>query len=192
MDRNGAKKMLAILQSAYPKNYGNMTKEEMTDTVNLYTDMFSEHDESIVAHALKNYIRKNQYPPTIAGIIEQIDLIIGKQAPADYWNELMASAKKHNWYYFPQEAFDSLSDVCKRWIGRPSTLKELYVIDGNILNTVIRGEFLKSIGAVITSEEVQKSLPDEITRIIQKFKMELAECNFKLDFDELEITDEVH
>ena len=187
MDRSGVKKMLAILKAAYPKTYGNMTTEEMTDTVNLYTDMFSEYDETVVAHALKNYIKKNQYPPTIAGIIERLDLVMGKQTPADYWNELTASAKKHNWYYFPQEAFDSLSDACKRWIGRPSTLKELYMIDGNIFSTVVRGEFLKTIGAVIASEEALKTLPDEVKIAIQKSKMELVECEFKLGFDELEV-----
>ena len=52
-------------------------------------------------------------------------------------------------------------------------------------------DFQKHIGAVITSEEVQKSLPDEITRIIQKSKMEFVECEFKPDFDELEVVEKI-
>ena len=173
MDRNGTKKLLEILKMSYPSSYKSMTSEEASRTVDLYAEMFAEYEEIIVAQALKNYVRANQYPPTIAGIIEQINMLSSELTPVDLWNELHKAVR--NCGYRVREAYAELPDPVRRWVGSPGSLREIAFCDSAIVATVIRGEFLKSIGDVIKSEQARRGLSGEVRRAIEESRVKMLE-----------------
>ena len=68
MNREEIKKVLKILSTAYPMYFADMSKEDKIDQIRLYQDMFGKYPVEVVIVALKNYIKANEYPPSIAGL----------------------------------------------------------------------------------------------------------------------------
>lgn len=158
--------LLAILEVAYPNNYKNASLEERRNTLSLYYDMFCEYPTPIIVQALKNYIKVNQYPPTIAGLQEQIDFLFNKQDPAELWN--LVKKAVCNSAYNSMKEFEKLPLVCQKWAGTHMTLKELSQVDIDTLNTVTRGQFMKTIGSLNQRELAQSTLPDNLKSQISK------------------------
>ena len=174
MEKEDTKKLLEILKASYPATYRNMSKIEMQEVASLYHSMFEEYPTEIVIHALKNYIRKNQYPPTIAGLQEQIDYIAGdNNSEAELWNAISVACK--NGLHGAKEEFEKLPRECQLWLGGPSAIRDLSLIEPGVLSTVVRGEFLKSIKAIAAREESRRMLPVGVRRAIEDAKIKQIE-----------------
>jgi hypothetical protein len=157
--------LLDILKLSYPGTYKAMTKEEASDTIKLYHDFFGEYPTPVVVQALRNYIKKNQYPPTIAGLQEQIDLLLNAgDTKTELWNQIAKAASNCLWNL--QEQFNRLPKPCQIWLRDAEGLKALAMIDTETLNTVTRGQFLKTIGEISEREEAQDALPESVRNAI--------------------------
>lgn len=164
MKREDIQKVLFILQNAYPNTYRKMTAEEMTQQIEFYLDMLGEYETPIVVAALKNYIKKNQYPPTIAGLTEQIELLLVKDTDQDKWNLVVKACK--NGSYGSIEEFNKLPLDCQRWVGSADNLKQLSQLDPNTFNTVTKGQFLKTIHEIQEKTAVREKLPQNIKDLL--------------------------
>lgn len=163
-------KVLMILKKAYPRYYTESTKEEVQETLLFYHDMFSEYPVEIVVTALKNYIKVNEYPPTIAGLQKQIDLIISDEdTDIELWNEFEKACRKGS--RITQEEFESLSDPIKKWCKDVSQIRELSKLDTGTFNTVIKGQFLKTITKIKEREKALKEIPYEVRQKLSELKM---------------------
>lgn len=163
-------KVLMILKKAYPRYYTESTKEEVQETLLFYHDMFSEYPVEIVITALKNYIKVNEYPPTIAGLQKQIDLIISDEdTDIELWNEFEKACRKGS--RITQEEFESLSDPIKKWCRDVSQIRELSKLDSGTFNTVIKGQFLKTITKIKEREKALKEIPYEVKQKLPGLKM---------------------
>lgn len=169
MTRDETKQLLTLLSTAYPKHFRDMSQEEKLGQIALYEDMFKEYPVQIVATALKGYIRDNEYPPTIAGLQKQINLLVPKQDPVELWNTFARAVAKGS-VLTPKE-FGELPEPIKRWCGGLDTIKELAKIDASSFNTVTRGQFLKSIGTIMEREERQAALPPSMRGMLGNLKM---------------------
>lgn len=163
-------KMLVILKKAYPRYYTESTKEEVQKTVLFYHDMFSEYPVEIVITALKNYIKVNEYPPTIAGLQKQIDLLTHKDDKMELWNTLAAACSRGT--RMTAEEFETLPESIREWAGDVGQIKELALMDSVTFNSVIRGQFLKTIPQIIERQEAKKKLPAETRKILEMLKLE--------------------
>lgn len=163
-------KMLVILKKAYPRYYTESTKEEVQKTVLFYHDMFSEYPVEIVVTALKNYIKVNEYPPTIAGLQKQIDLIAPEEdTDIELWNEFEKACRKGS--RITQEEFESLSEPIKKWCRDVSQIRDLSKLDSGTFNTVIKGQFLKTITKLKEREKALKEIPYEVKQKLSELKM---------------------
>ena len=166
MQREETKQLMSILQISYPSHYRNMSVEEKKQTLALYFEMFGHYPIEIVAMALKNYIGVNQYPPTIAGLREQVEMLLNKETPAELWNKVKKAITRSS--YNSVEEFAKLPPVCQKWAGSHMTLKELSQTDMDTLNTVTRGQFLKTIDSIQQRDEAQSALPDRLKEQIMQ------------------------
>lgn len=163
-------KVLMILKKAYPRYYTESTKEEVQETLLFYHDMFSEYPVEIVITALKNYIKVNEYPPTIAGLQKQIDLIIADEdTDIELWNEFEKACRKGS--RITQEEFESLSEPIKKWCRDVSQIRDLSKLDIGTFNTVIKGQFLKTITKIKEREKALKEIPYEVRQKLSELKM---------------------
>jgi hypothetical protein len=162
MNRTEIKALLQILSTAFPTHYKKLSVEEMKAQVSLYEMMFAEDDGQIVTVALKNYIAKEKYPPTIAGLRAEIDLITqaGSDKVTELWGEL-CQAIKRGLYNTPEE-FNALSKPLRLWLRNRAQLKELGLLPIETFQTVTRGQFFKTMSAVVEREQAVAMLPAEI------------------------------
>lgn len=164
LEQTGA--VLQILYAAYPHIYKTNSAEQTQQTIDLYHSMFGEYPTDIVLIALKNYIRTNKDFPSIAGIQEQIDILMGVKSPAELW-ALLEKAIRRSAYNYVEE-FHKLPPEVQRWLGEPVVLHNLGLQPGYTLQTVTRGQFMKTISVIQVRDRVMKSLPDNLKDDIKK------------------------
>lgn len=167
MTREETTKVLSIIKLAYPNFYKNITKQEAENTVNLYQEMFKEDEANLVMVAVKELINTFQYPPTIADIKNKMYKLTNiEKTPTELWNKLQSAIS--NSLYHSVEMFDGLPDEVKKFVGGPKQLKELSMMDSDVIHSVTKGQFFKQI------ETIQKRVKED--------KLTLPETkNFQLD-----------
>lgn len=155
MDRTGTKKMLTILEAAYPKTYAGMDTEKRIAMIDLYESVFGEYPEEIVAAALKQYIKKNKYPPTVAGIMEIIES--GRRISEDatierYWAEAYLAITG-------SRKFDELSGPVQKYFRSQRAIDEIgFSEDTNL--SVEKSLFMRRIAQIIKDDEIQRDIGD--------------------------------
>ncbi len=75
MTKKEAVQILAILKAAYPASYNNMTKEEASGTVAVWTMQFADMPVDIVMMAIHKLISTSKFPPTVAEVKRKIETI---------------------------------------------------------------------------------------------------------------------
>lgn len=68
MTREETIKVLAILKAAYPNSYKNMSKEEASGTVAIWTMQFAEIPVELVMIAVNKLISTSPFPPAICEV----------------------------------------------------------------------------------------------------------------------------
>lgn len=160
MKKSEVAKILQVLQIAYPHVYKMGDTEQAEATIDLYFSIFSEYPIDVVLIALKNYIRTNKVFPSIAGIQEQIDILMGVKSPAELW-VLLEKAVRRSAYDYVEE-FHKLPPEIQEWLGESVALHNLGLQPGDTFYTVTRGQFMKTIGVIQTRNKAIASLPDNL------------------------------
>lgn len=168
MTRDDVIKIMSVLRGAYPHFYRDISKQEAYDTINLWTDMFSNDDASIVASAVKSLIDGDDkgFPPTIGQVKTKMRLLVGSDelTEAEAWN-LVSKAVK-NGLYGAVEEFEKLPPAVKRIVGSPSQLRDWASMDSDTLHSVVASNFQRSYKVVATREKEIAALPDDVKKLI--------------------------
>lgn len=146
MKKEETKQLLEILKVAYPQNYANITEQSAVGILSLYYDIFKDTPTETVVIALKNYIKANKYPPSVAGLWEQVELLKDTNTTETLWTAIEKAVR--NSTYNSVEEFENLPPECKAFIGSAKALKELGQMDGGTLNTVTKGQFIRTVGDI--------------------------------------------
>lgn len=154
------KMILGILKTAYPNFYKEMSKQEMLNVVDLWADMFKNDNSKLVTVAVKELINSFQYPPTIADIKNKIyNLTNEEKTPSELWDRLQKAISRG--IYHSEEEFEKLPDEVKEFIRSPKQLKELAMMDSDVVHSVTKGQFFKQIEVIQKrKEEDKKMLPE--------------------------------
>lgn len=166
MTREETKKMILYLHMAYRDFCGD---KDLTSVVNIWHDAFKDYDVKVVEIAAKNYVKTNEFAPTIAGIMKQIRQISKTETETDLWALIQKAAS--NGIYNSAEEFEKLPPECQSFVGSADALKELSQIDMATMETVVKGQFLKRVEAIQSHQEVQKGLPAEVRQAIEERRM---------------------
>lgn len=168
MTRDDVIKIMSVLRGAYPHFYRDISKQEAYDAINLWTDMFSNDDASIVASAVKSLIDGDDkgFPPTIGQVKAKMRLLVGSDelTEAEAWN-LVSKAVK-NGLYGAVEEFEKLHPAVKRIVGSPSQLRDWASMDSDTLHSVVASNFQRSYKVVATREKEIAALPDDVKKLI--------------------------
>lgn len=160
MKENDIKQLLTVLKLNYPAAYRDMSIEERKALVALWLDAFGGLDVDVVGHALKNYIKANKYPPTIAGLQEQIDLLIGTDNTEQLWQQLMKAVRNSG--RDAKAEFEALPPECRAFIGSTAELRTLGNTNLATVNTVTRGQFYSRIKHIKEQRKAQEQLPEAV------------------------------
>lgn len=170
--------ILKILKTSYPNFYKDMTKEDMVNTISIWSEMFENDNLNLVKVSVKELIQTLKFPPTIADIKQKMYELTNKETlPTDLW----ASLKKaiSNSAYHSEEEFEKLPPECKMFIRNPRQLKELSQNDAEINNTVVKGQFLKQI------ETIQKRIKEDKQMLPEAKKIQTMALSVGQDANKL-------
>lgn len=158
-------RIMEYFQAAYKGFYeGKDTQPVLT----VWHDALADEDPRIVSQAAKNYVRTNEFAPTVAGLLKQIDLIKEPRGDTDLWAMINKAAS--NGLYHAEEEYKKLPPECQAFVGSPSALKDLAQTDVGTMNTIVKGQFLKRVEAIREHQTVQKGLPLEVRQAIEESK----------------------
>lgn len=155
MKREETIKLLQILKWAYPHYFQNLSKTDFQGMINLWELQFEPYEARIVELALTNYIKTNKYPPTVAGIFEEMNkLETGGDEEQTYWEQLAKLCRRAS--VVTQAEFEALPEPLKKWLRNLQNLKELGQIGSDIFNSVTRGQFFREIKPIVESEKAKE------------------------------------
>lgn len=166
MQENDIKQLLTVLSLNYPATYRDMSKEDKLALVKLWLDAFGDLDVEIVGQALKNYIKTNKYPPNVAGLQEQIDLLTESDNTDELWQTLMQAIRNSG--RDAKAEFEKLPEECKTFVGSSAELRTLGNTDLTTVNTVTRGQFYKRVAAIKERKKAQEQLPEPVRYALNK------------------------
>lgn len=158
------KTILGIIKTAYPNFYKDMSKNELHNIVTLWGEMFENDNIELVKVATKELINSFQFPPTIADIKDKMyELTANKKTPSELWGELADGLR--NGIYNSKAVFEKLSPEIKKFVKNPAQIKELAMMDSDVVHSVVKGQFLKQI------ESIQKRQEDDYKMLPQSRKI---------------------
>jgi hypothetical protein len=173
MNREQIIAILKILKTAYPKFYAEMSKEEMHNTIDLWTEMFAHESPSIVIAAVKNLINSFKFPPTIADIKEEMHKLTNerKESPIEMWNIIMKAIQKSA--YYSHEEYEKLPQIAQKFVGSPRQLREWALSEG-FNEGVEKSLFLKQYEVLVKKEKEDKMMLPEARELLQQIKGAVA------------------
>lgn len=166
MIEDDVKEILTTLSLNYPATYRDMRKAEKEALVSLWLGAFGSLDAEIVWQALGNYIKTNKYPPNIAGMQEQIDLLTARDNTDELWQALMKAIRNSG--RDARAEFEQLPEECKTFVGSPAELRALGNTDLTTVNTVTRGQFYRRVEVIQARDKARKQLPEQVQRALNK------------------------
>lgn len=145
MKKNEILKIVMILKTSYPYAFKDMSEEDVEGMVNLYQEMFKEYTYQEVSQAVKDIINTSEYMPTIATIKGKIytNKHPNEANNSELWDKLLNAIRNSS--YHSEEEFEKLPDIIKAYVGSPTQLQEMAIMDSDVIHSVVKGQFLKQI-----------------------------------------------
>lgn len=160
--------IMDILTTAYPRFYSGNDAPDPIKTMNLWSEMFSNDDVSLVAAAVKSLIETDEkgFPPTIGQVKAKMRLLTSKEemTEAEAW-ALVAKAVK-NGLYGSREEFNKLPKNIQRLVGSHNQLRDWAMMDSDTLHSVVASNFQRSYKQVATREKEIAKLPEDVRKMI--------------------------
>lgn len=163
MTRDEAKKLLMVIQAAYP-NFNPPDKSVAVDTWQL---MLSDYSYAQVESAIRAYIRTDRkgFSPSIGQIIDRLQILYGDRDSEinemAAWGMVLKAVRNSG--YHSEEEYAKLPPVVQRAVVNPGQLKEWALmedLDGTGLN-VIQSNFMRTYRhEAEKAKEISKLSPD--------------------------------
>ena len=144
MTTGETKKILAILQTAYPHFYRGETQESLADAVKLWAVMFADDDYKTVAAAVTALIsaRTETYPPNIGQVKQKMFDVThtDERTGTEAW-AIVRKAVSRSGYYAAEE-WEKLPDDIRACV-RPEQLRA-WAVDEDFNEPVIMSHFIRA------------------------------------------------
>ena len=144
MTTGETKKILAILQTAYPHFYRGETPESLSDAVRLWAMMFADDDYKTVAAAVTALIsaRTETFPPNIGQVKQQMYSVTHQddQTGAEAWALVRRAIGRSS--YYAKEEWTKLPESVKA-VVTPEQLRA-WAMDEDFNEPVVMSHFIRA------------------------------------------------
>lgn len=166
MTKDETRAMLFMIRANYPQAFRDAGESEMRLIAQTWHDVFEPYDSSVVRYALTECFKTSRFAPSIAEVLGKIKAIMYDFTDEDDWKIACKMIRNGNW--LTKEEWDEAPEHIRRWFGSMSAVKELANQEGGTLQTVTRGQFMKTIGAVREDCKIRENMPAELKQAIQE------------------------
>lgn len=165
MDREETKKIIRIMCASYP----NYKPADISETIDVWTNMLSEYSYEHIAVALKSYIATDTsgFAPSIGQLIQKANSLVRKDGEL---NEIAAwtlvSKALQNGYYGAEEEFAKLPLLVQKAVGSPEQIRMWATTDEKSVETVIASNFMRAYKIELRRAEEFAKLPESIKNLL--------------------------
>lgn len=172
MTRDETKTIIKTIVSAYD----NFHPQDMSDTIDLWTEMLKDYPYGVVLIALKAYIATDTsgFAPKIGQLIEKINTL-GEKEVSDIEAWTMVRKAIENSLYHAEEEFNKLPPLVQKTVGSPSQLRAWGQTREESIESVAQSNFLRSYAVMVARDKQDRQLPNDIKALlgnIQTFGLE--------------------
>ena len=170
MTRDESKKLLMVIQAAYP-NFNPPDKSIAVDTWQL---MLADYSYAQVESAIRAYIRTDGkgYPPSIGQVIDKLQTLYGDRNSEinemAAWGMVQKAIKNSG--YHAEEEFAKLPPIVQRAIASPSQLREwglMEDLDGTGMN-VMQSNFMRTYRQEVAREKETQKLSPDLEKLVRE------------------------
>lgn len=166
MDREETKKIIRIICASYP----NYKPADISETIDVWSNMLSEYSYEHIAVALKSYIATDTsgFAPSVGKLIQKANSLVGNGElnEIEAWT-LVRKALRHD-YEQAEKEFNKLPEMVQKAVGNPYQLCLWATSDIKSVETVIASNFMKTYKTEVQRAEEYARLPEDVKAIMQK------------------------
>ena len=166
MNREETKKILMIIQAAYP----NYRPDDKTTTVNLCTEILSDFSYQQVSAAVKSYIRvdKKGFAPSIGDIVDKVQMLFGDESKndAEAWQTVWKAIRNSGDFERAKQNFEKFPEVIKKSVGSPGQLRD-WALTKNLNIEVVSANFKRTYRTELQLEREKQKFSPDISKIIK-------------------------
>lgn len=168
MDRNDVIALMAVLKTAYPSYYKQVSRDEALAAINLWSEMFADDDPAIVSAATKALIasRTEGFPPTIGAVKAKMHDIANPDVMTEDEAWRIIAKALRNGIYGSREEFDKLPAELRKIVHDPAQLKEWAKMDEETVQSVVVSNFRRSYRVTATRRKELDMLPQDVRAAI--------------------------
>ena len=167
MTREETKELLMMIKAIYP-NF-SIKPEEMTATINAWHLMLSEYPIEGINAALQIYVKTNNtgFAPSVSQIIGCMHKPseVEQLSEGEAWN--MVKRAIQDSAYHSKERFNELPPIIQRCVGSANMLFQWGQTDSDTVNTVIMSNFQRTYRAVLSKQDFNNKVPEQIADIVK-------------------------
>lgn len=169
MTKDETRAMLVLIKANYQYAFRDVSKEDMQMIAATWHDVFSEYDSTVVRYALTECFKESKYAPGIADVLDKIRAATDDSTNEKDWETACRLIRKGNW--LTEEEWLETPEHIRRWFGSMTAVKEFANQESGTLQTVTRGQFIKTIGAVKANCRIEANIPDEIKQLAEQMRL---------------------
>lgn len=156
-----------MIKAIYP-NF-SIKPEEMTATINAWHLMLSEYPIEGINAALQIYVKTNNtgFAPSVSQIIGCMHKPseVEQLSEGEAWN--MVKRAIQDSAYHSKERFNELPPIIQRCVGSANMLFQWGQTDSDTVNTVIMSNFQRTYRAVLSKQDFNNKVPEQIADIVK-------------------------
>lgn len=159
--------IITLLAGNYD-SIANKDKPQKQLMVATWLECLGDLDYEVVLRAVKKTIIDSPYPPTIHEIRKNAVELINpttQRTPIEAWHEALDMIC--GGLYMTQEQFNSCSPEVRKYFGNVNNVRQHAMLDSDVVNSVIKGQFLKQYDILVQREKEEKMLPEPMKKIIE-------------------------
>lgn len=161
MNRQETLGILAILKTAYPHFYRDISKQMAQETLELWASLFADDPVEAVAVGVKAFIARDEkgFPPVPGQIKAHMRAVSAEKqlGELEAWGRVKKALR--NSYYDAKREFDALPPLVQRVVGSPSQLRDWCQMDIDTLDILVGNAFVREYRGAVQQAQSIAALP---------------------------------
>lgn len=164
LTREETKKIIRIMCDCYP----NYRPADLSETVDVWTMMLSEHTYHQISMALKAYVLTDTsgFAPSIGQLTAKAQALTSQPDMNEMEAWSLVSKAVRNSIYNSESEYGKFPDSIKKAVGSASQLR-IWAGDENYNEQVVSSNFMRSYRQVIAQEKELNKLPSDVRNMIE-------------------------
>ncbi len=168
MTKNEMVQIMAVISAAYPRFYDKQTEADKIAALRLWYRHFEYVDYDVMFQAVDAVISKNKFPPAIAEIYENLNIVLGIDniTEAEAWScvrKILCSCETDY-----NRQFELLPPIIQDTLGSADKLKEWSEVNEMAVDVIISNEFQQAFFAETERRKKLMELPDKHRQYLKR------------------------